>query len=194
MRRDWAVSLVLLGGFLLLIGCRATLAGDPDRPIRIEAHITIDIREVKETANSIEELVSGGAAQTANRPSSSLWNWVIPPAYAGSYDLKEMTPEIQAALNRRKARYDTLKEFKDKDWVGEDVQGHAAALGGDSGVAALVALENQDREIIYQAIVQQNGLPADAIETVRAAFGEVQRERAGSGDRIQLPSGQWVDK
>ena len=44
----------------LLGGCTVKAIGDPNRPITINAHITIDIKGLEKTASSIEDMVSGG--------------------------------------------------------------------------------------------------------------------------------------
>ena len=180
--------------FLLGAGCRATVAGDPNRPIKIEAHITLDIRQVKETASSIEDIVSGKAPMPEKKSSSLFGEWVSPVTWADPPQLKFTTPEVQKALDSRKDRYSQLKALKTQGQVGEDNQGHAAALGGGSDVQALVEAENRDRETIYKVIVEQNNLSADALSTIRAAFADVQREKADSGEKIQLPSGEWKTK
>jgi uncharacterized protein YdbL (DUF1318 family) len=66
-------------------------------------------------------------------------------------------------------------------------------MGGASS-GAIVASENRDRKVIYQAIVDQNNLGAGGMAQVKLVFGDVQREKARSGDLIQLPSGEWVKK
>ena len=40
-------------------GCTVKAVGDPNRPITINAHITLDIKGLKETATNIEDYVSG---------------------------------------------------------------------------------------------------------------------------------------
>ncbi len=40
-------------------GCTVKAVGDPERPITIRAHITVDIKELKSTATDIEDFVSG---------------------------------------------------------------------------------------------------------------------------------------
>jgi hypothetical protein len=40
-------------------GCTVKAIGDPNRPITINAHITIDINGLQKTASSIEDMVSG---------------------------------------------------------------------------------------------------------------------------------------
>ena len=52
--------------FLLLLifvvgaaGCTVKAVGDPNRPITINAHITIDIKGLEKTASGIEDYVNG---------------------------------------------------------------------------------------------------------------------------------------
>jgi hypothetical protein len=44
-------------------GCTVKAVGDPNRPITINAHITLDIKGLEKTASSIEDYVSGAPAQ-----------------------------------------------------------------------------------------------------------------------------------
>ena len=44
---------------VLMAGCTFKAVGDPNRPITIEAHVTIDIKGLKDTASNIEDYVSG---------------------------------------------------------------------------------------------------------------------------------------
>ena len=59
IRRD-CLSILFLS--LFLGGCASatvTAVGDPERPITINAYITIDIKGLKDTADNIEDYVSG---------------------------------------------------------------------------------------------------------------------------------------
>ena len=53
------------GGWLLFAlgwlvsGCTVKAVGDPNRPITIQAHITVDVKGLKDTATDIEDFVSG---------------------------------------------------------------------------------------------------------------------------------------
>ena len=195
MKRIRILGMAIIG-MIGFSSCRATVAGDPDRPIKIEAHITLDIRQVKETATSIEDMVSGKTTlpKAASKPSSSVREFLDPVAFAEAPQLKVATPEVQRAIDSRRDRFSQLKTYKSQGVIGEDNQGHVAVLEGSPEAAPLVDAENRDRETIYQAIVQQNNLPADAIATIRATFAEVQREKADPGEKIQLPSGEWRTK
>ena len=55
----------LAGVTILCAGCTGTIkaVGDPDRPITINAHITLDIKGLKDTATNIEDYVAGGRTE-----------------------------------------------------------------------------------------------------------------------------------
>ena len=55
-KKNWIGALSLL---LLTTGCTVKAVGDPNRPITINAHITLDIKGLKDSASSIEDFVSG---------------------------------------------------------------------------------------------------------------------------------------
>lgn len=52
--------LILLTSVLVVGGCTVKAIGDPKRPITIDAHITLDIKGLKDTATNIEDFVSSG--------------------------------------------------------------------------------------------------------------------------------------
>ncbi len=113
---------------------------------------------------------------------------------AQNYDIKEMTPEIKQAFAGRQNRYRELQALKSAGSVGEDNQGDVKALKNSPDIADIVSQENNDRLIIYQAIVNQHQLGPSGMTQVRAAFAEIQRSRAKPNDPIQDNSGQWVKK
>ena len=49
----WCLMIVAVSG------CTVKAVGDPNRPITINAHVTIDIKGLKDTASNIEDYVSG---------------------------------------------------------------------------------------------------------------------------------------
>ncbi len=115
-------------------------------------------------------------------------------AWAVSYDIKNMTPEIQRALSERQSRYSELQNLKSSGAVGETRQGYVAVLKPVPGAQEVAEQENQDRRVIYQAIVSQNALGPQGMSEVERAFGDVQRDKARSGDMIQSSSGSWTQK
>ncbi|NTV28644.1 MAG: YdbL family protein [Candidatus Omnitrophica bacterium] len=113
---------------------------------------------------------------------------------AGAYDIKEMTPAVQSALDGRKARYAELKSFKKQGAIGETSRGYVKALDASAGVREITEAENADRRVIYQAIVSQNELPGSELSTVEKVFAKVQRDKAESGEKVQDEDGQWGAK
>jgi len=112
---------------------------------------------------------------------------------AEKYNIKEMTPGVQTALENRRARYAELQQLKQAGKVGENNQGYITAFSDDSTVARLVKAENQDRLTIYRTIAEQNNLQ-NALSTIEAVFAATQREKAQAGDKIQLDDGSWTTK
>ena len=51
--------LCLAASLLIMTGCTVKAVGDPNRPITINAHITLDVKGLKDTATDIEDYVSG---------------------------------------------------------------------------------------------------------------------------------------
>jgi len=111
---------------------------------------------------------------------------------AEGYELKEMTPQVEAALEARRARYDELGAFKAAGVVGENNRGYAELLSDDADAQNIVDTENQDRKIIYMTIAQQNELEDD-LETIEKVFAQVKKEKAKSGEKIQNEDGTWVE-
>jgi uncharacterized protein YdbL (DUF1318 family) len=109
------------------------------------------------------------------------------------YDIKEMTPEVQAALDNRRNRFDKLQVLKAKGTIGENNRGYVEVLNPNQEAEALVQAENKDRRLIYQTIERQNNL-TNALETIEKVFAQVQRDKASSGEKIQEESGRWMTK
>lgn len=109
------------------------------------------------------------------------------------YSLKEMTPEVSAALDARRSRFENLADLKSKGMVGEDNRGYVKALVSAPEVEAVVEAENKDRAVVYTTIAGQNNLAAE-MATIEKVFAEVQRDKAKPGEKIQDANGQWVTK
>ncbi|HXV27661.1 MAG TPA: DUF1318 domain-containing protein [bacterium] len=119
----------------------------------------------------------------------------LPAAWAeANYDIKQMTPAIQQALHNRQDRYANLQSLKAQGILGEDNQGFVAALKSSPEASSMALAENNDRLVIYQAIVDQNQLGQAGLAKVKQVFAEVQREKARRGDYVQLASGEWTQK
>jgi len=111
-----------------------------------------------------------------------------------SYDLKEITPAVQKALDQRKARYAELQQLKADRVIGESKKGFLDVFPAPLEISKIVLDENRDRKVIYQAIVDQNDLGPAGMGKIQEVFAEVQRGKARPGEKIQLPSGEWIQK
>ena len=96
---------------------------------------------------------------------------------AAQYDIKEMTLEVQKALDGRKERFKEIHALKASGAVTENGQGYVTVVSASGNAAALVAEENKDRKVIYETIVQQNNLGPNGMSVVEKAFAEVRRDR-----------------
>ena len=119
---------------------------------------------------------------------------LMPAGFAATYDIKEMTPQVQQALHSRQERYETLQSLKTSGAVGENSRGYVEALSNEGNAASVVSQENSDRKIIYRTIVEQNHLGPSGLSQVETVFAEVQRDKAHPGESIQTASGQWIQK
>lgn len=113
--------------------------------------------------------------------------------YAAKYDIKQMTPEVQRALENRRDRFDKLKDFKKQGIIGENNQGYVVVLGSHADAESMAREENRDREIIYKTIAEQNGLQAQ-LNVIEKVFAQVQYDKAQPGEKIQSDNGQWMSK
>jgi hypothetical protein len=104
-----------------------------------------------------------------------------------------MTPEVEEALNNRKARFDLLESYKRKGIIGENNQGYAELLGDDAQAAGITEMENKDRKVIYKTIAEQNGITGQ-MDVIGKVFAQVQHEKAEAGYKVQAPDGQWKEK
>jgi uncharacterized protein YdbL (DUF1318 family) len=114
--------------------------------------------------------------------------------FAADYDYKTMTPDIEKALKNRQARYYQLQALKQQGAIGENNKGYVTDLKNNSIASTMVAAENKDRRVLYEALAEQNKLGNTGLLEVQRAFAEVQHDKAGAGDMVQSASGDWKAK
>src|SRR3989338_2734911 len=110
---------------------------------------------------------------------SVLWLSLIFPSvvFAQTYSIKEMTPQVESALESRRDRYDQLGQLKAAGVIGENNRGYVEVLKSDAQAESIATAENANREVIYQTIAEQNGL-SEEIATIEKVFAQVQHEKA----------------
>jgi len=96
--------------------------------------------------------------------------------------------EIQA---RMLARLPEIKALKDKGLVGENNQGLLEFVGQQKENQDVVAAENQDRKMVYEAIAKQQGITVELVGKHRA----IQiADKARTGEWLQDADGKWYRK
>lgn len=102
--------------------------------------------------------------------------------FAGAADIKA----------RMQQRLPTIVQLKSEGIVGENNQGYLEFVPGvTQKMGNIVAEENSDRKMVYEAIAKQQNTTADLVGKRRA----IQiRQRAVAGEWLQNDSGKWYKK
>lgn len=119
-------------------------------------------------------------------------------------------PEAQSNLHEKAMKSmqnqefnrDDIDEYKQKQVIGESNTGLVVILDDKSlnaetqtFVKKLVAEENQDREVIWQRIIQlSEQLSEKDISNIKKTYAKMQAEHAPKGTKIQEENGQWTIK
>ena len=64
-KQEWFLWCAALALVMCGTGCTVKAIGDPNRPITINAHITVDVKGLQNTATNIEDFVSGKSEKIA---------------------------------------------------------------------------------------------------------------------------------
>ncbi len=92
---------------------------------------------------------------------------------------------------RMAARIPAINALKDQEAIGENNKGFLEYRTGGKPQSQLVADENNDRAIVYDAISKQQGAPAALVGERRAAMIV---ENGPGGHWYQKPDGTWYKK
>lgn len=102
--------------------------------------------------------------------------------FAGAADIK----------TRMKERLPTIVQMKAAGIIGENNQGFLAFVPGAAvNNENVVAAENEDRQMVYEAIARQQGVSVSLVGERRASQIA---ENASPGDWLQNESGKWYSK
>lgn len=122
------------------------------------------------------------------------------PALAGlGGDIEPILSALRGRILRRPAIY----ELEQNGCMGENTRGYAQnikgdACSGDRGerdrVAYMVLLENRDRRVIYDRLVQVLGLRNSDISRVQKIFAKQIYQKAWAGTPLETDRGIWERK
>lgn len=164
--------------------------------VPVTVNVTFPQEKLDTAARNIEELPAQPAGASAPPPASRpAGGRSVDVAATPGIDVK--APEVAQATDNRRARRSDLREWKSKGCMGETNQGLLVARPGEGcgpEAAELIRAENADRQVIYNAFMKDNNIPASDTARVRSAFAKARQERARANDWIQLEGGQWVRK
>jgi uncharacterized protein YdbL (DUF1318 family) len=159
--------------------------------------VTVNITFPQEKLDTAARQVEDATAQSGPAPTAT-------PAPAPSGQTTEVSPrvttrspEVQKATQSRRQRRSALREWKDRGCIGETNQGTVVARPADgcgAEAAALISAENADRQVIYDAFMKENKIPASDRSRVQSAFAKARQERARANDWVQMEDGQWARK
>jgi uncharacterized protein YdbL (DUF1318 family) len=93
--------------------------------------------------------------------------------------------------DRMKARLPEIVALKTKGVIGENYQGYLEFVGQSREGANIVAAENEDRKMLYQAIAKKTGATADQVGR-RAALKW--KANLGPGEYFKNEDGTWIKK
>jgi uncharacterized protein YdbL (DUF1318 family) len=169
--------------------------------VPVTVNVTFPQEKLDNAARQIEEK----SAQAAPAPSTPPASAPQTPSGGASRSvdvaatprLNERSPEVIKVTESRRARRPALRDWKSRGCIGETNQGLLSARPGEgcgAEVADLINAENADRQVIYDAFMKENNIPASDSPRVRSAFAKARLERARPNDWIQLENGQWTRK
>jgi uncharacterized protein YdbL (DUF1318 family) len=169
--------------------------------VPVTVNVTFPQEKLDNAARQIEEK----SAQAAPAPSTPPASAPQTPSGGASRSvdvaatprLNQRSPEVVKATESRRTRRAALRDWKSRGCIGETNQGLLSARPGEgcgAEISDLINAENADRQVIYDAFMKENNIPASDSPRVRSAFAKARLERARPNDWIQLESGQWTRK
>ena len=183
-------ALILLAVSVLSLGCARVRVEAPEKPIKVDISMRLDIyQHIEKDINAIEDIVSGPKENTkAGKDNQSFLSPFVSLAYA-----QDLSPEVEQAAYRRKDRRDQILSYEANGVIGENKSGLVVIRNpgaADSSSQGLVNAENSDRMMIYQSVAKKNG---SSVEEVEELYAKRLQADASAGTPIETADG-WVVK
>ncbi len=125
---------------------------------------------------------------------------IVSPAHAAEADLSIKTVQINKLRQTMKQRFSALQENYVKGNIGIKVDGFLVIrnlsevpLKNRNRLKKLIALENSDRQLLYQAIANANGHPEWYVQ-IKMTFARHWLSNAKTGWWYQNASGAWQQR
>lgn len=207
--RHTLISIVLVGAALLALAC-------------VTVNVYFPEAEIKDLSEQIEDAVQAepegtatdAAGDEATDPSVEGEQFTLlramlaaigpTPAYAdqgGVANPEVLNPAIRRIIQSRRGRVQEIGRYKAGGVLGESNQAllvvrdlAALPLQERATVQKLVKEENADRERMFREIAGATGVDSGQIPQIRTTYAETLRQKARSGEWIQMPDGSWKRK
>ncbi len=169
----------------------------------IEAHITLDIRNVQEQAGTLLDYVEKKTDELPVKANESLPEktssvssgfQIFTPAYAEN--LLTISPLAKEIADRMRERFEDIENLKNQGCVAENNRGYLELKECDAlkeaerknEIQRLLSDENKDRKALYKEIANLNkNIPAMSISKVESIYALERIQRAKTGQIIQIP-------
>lgn len=194
-KRSFAIAGVI---FLGVMGCVVRTEHT------INAHITLDIRHIKEQASDVLDFIDGSKdelpgfeeGKTEQSFLHRAWDVLDPmPKAHAAEELKRVSPRVKQIASKMRERYADVEAFKKSGCFGENNRGYIDLRECDklsdadarNAAQQLLAEENKDRKALYNEVAQLNTTENVTVSTVEKVYASEWLARAGSGAVVQLP-------
>lgn len=186
-----------LAAAIFAVGCARLSVQGSKEPIKVDISMRLDVyQHVAKDIDVIEDIVSGGKDKKKDPDDNQGFLGLF---FASAYAQEGLSPEVEQAALRRKARLEELYVLEGKGVVGEnkiglvEIRDFAQASGSDS---QLIQAENSDRMVIYKAVAAKNNT---SVEEVQELYAKRLRSDAPSGTPVEVfneNSGayEWITK
>ncbi len=182
---------------------------------KIDAHIVLDVRQIKQDAAAVEDYVRGeGTQPPALDGNGEPVSWAMEPrtVEVASLDLTGLLagPVLVAqaeqgsseaerkAIADRKARAATIAKHLKAGVLGEGELGYVEVLIDKNvkddarrklrgELVELTTAENRDRRVIYLAVARRQNLDERSLPAIERIFAEQIRDRLEEGEMFQAP-------
>lgn len=174
---------------------------------RIDAHVTLDIRHIREQAGPVLDYMEGKTDQMpelAPAPAAGstsmlerAWAALNPfPVAHAAEELKTDSARIRQILKSIHERAARVGELKRQGCAGETNRGYlalrdcpaVAEADAKNEVQKVIAEENADRKAFYQELARLNSAdPNVTVAYVERVYAFERLKRAASGEVYQLP-------
>ena len=162
---------------MAIFGC-AKIKLETAKPIKVDINMRVDVyQHVVKDVEAVEGQIYSNNIKQMNAI------FTLQSVYAANY-----SSHIELAIQRRKMRLSTIERYLAKEYIGENRDAHLEIIGVNipkeikEEVKSLIEEENRDREIIYKAIAEKNGV---SVSETRKVFFKDHYNRA--------PSGYWFE-